>query len=259
MHVSLAPFGSSRSALSSPRQRRLVKAFGLLLAIALGFLLPATTRVAWAYQPPPLTGHVVDPDGLLDAASRSAVEAKLVAYEKQKGPQIVVLVLASLGGETVEDVAYGAFNTWKLGSREKDDGVLLLIAKGDRVARIETGKGVGGVLPDLQTARILREHVSPHMREGKIDRAVDAGTTAIAQTLSRDPAAAPAPAAKPETWFDRLPMPLKILVVILALILILVLKANGISVGGGGGGSSRGGGFFGGGGSSGGGGSNDRW
>jgi len=63
----------------------------------------------------------------------------------------------SLGGEPIEDIAYTTFNTWKIGQHGADNGVLLVLAPGDRRVRIETGKGVGGALTDLQANDISTE------------------------------------------------------------------------------------------------------
>ena len=110
---------------------------------------------AFAYAPPPLVGAVNDTANLLSKGERDALEARLAAHRKAHGHEVVVFTLATLGGESIEDVSYGAFNTWKVGRKGKDDGVLLVIATGERRTRIETGKGVGGEITDLQSKRIL--------------------------------------------------------------------------------------------------------
>ena len=54
----------------------------------------------------------------------------------------------------------------KLGRGKTDDGVLLLIAKDDRKARIEVGYGLEGAVPDVLASRIIREYLTPKFRQG---------------------------------------------------------------------------------------------
>ena len=74
-------------------------------------------------------------------------------FRQRTGVPIVVFIPASLAGNNIEDVAYQTFNTWKLGDKDKDNGVLIVIAVDERRARIEVGDGLGGVLTDLQAER----------------------------------------------------------------------------------------------------------
>jgi uncharacterized protein len=172
---------SARTAQRQPTNR--VVAFFLALAVALAVLLPATSQLALAYVPPAIAGFVNDPSGQLTAGQRSQLNAKLEAHRRAFGHHIVVFLPATLAGESIEDVAYTTFNTWKIGDAGKDNGVLLVIAKNERKARIETGKGVGGDLPDLKTHQILQNSVTPQMKLGRTYAAVDLGTTDIMQAL----------------------------------------------------------------------------
>ena len=114
---------------------------------------------------------------------REKLEQKLTAYRKCSKHEIVVFFVPKLGGESIEDAAHTTFNTWKIGRKKEDDGVLLIAAPDDRAVRIETGKGVGDVLPDVVAADILRDHVTPNLKEQRWFRAADDGTTAIGRRL----------------------------------------------------------------------------
>ena len=83
----------------------------------------------------------------------------------------------------VADVAYETFNTWHVGSKQGDDGVLLVIAPAEHMTRIETGKGVGGALTDLDSSHINREIINPRLKAGDYYGAIDQGTDAILKTL----------------------------------------------------------------------------
>lgn len=239
---------------------------GLTLALALVF--PTFLRQAFAYTPPPIAGMVNDPGNQLSATEKAALNAKLDGHLKTKGHHIVVFLPKSLDGETIEDVAYTTFNTWKVGAAGADNGVLLVIATADRKARIETGKGVGGDLPDLKTNQILRTDVTPNMKVGKVYAAVDQGTNSIITALGGTPGAGVGTKAKPGQPypFETKPYGKKssgptggvgccgVVVVVLILLVVIVILWLVMRKGGGGGGGSHGGGgfYYGGGGHSGG-------
>lgn len=233
-----------------------------LLALVFAiFALVAPAR-AFAYTPPPLVGHVVDAARLLNEEQRAALDAKLDRFQAEHGYAIVVLTVPSLEGETIEDVAYDAFNAWGVGAAHRDDGVLLVIAPHERRTRIETGKGVGGALPDIVASDILDQHVNPMLARGEPARAVDDGVTAIAAALTSD-----TDASRRSPTADA-PSPLSIgigatallLVVLLAIVspgfrrALLFFLFMGFRGGGGGWGGGGGSSYSGGGGRSGGGG-----
>jgi uncharacterized protein len=227
---------------------------------------------ALAFTPPPLRGHVVDTAGKLSQRDIDALDAKLEAYRQQSGNAIVVFVIGSLEGEPIEDVGYTVGNAWKVGEKDKDNGVLLLIAPNERKVRIETGRGVGGGLTDLQSNDIIRNVIAPLLQQDRFRDAVDAGTTAIAKALGGEAPMKPSVGRRgppPRQQPTGIPLPALIalgVVVLLAIvsrtfrqILWWVVTAMLFRGGGGGGGSSGGGGsgYSGGGGSFGGGGSSD--
>ncbi|RYE84035.1 MAG: hypothetical protein EOO75_18615, partial [Myxococcales bacterium] len=195
-------------------------ALGALVAV----LLSAT--VAAAYTPPPIAGHVNDTSGQLAFSDRTQLDSKLARFRQQKGDQVAVLVVPSLGDEPIEDVAHATFNSWKLGEAGKDNGVLLVIAIADRRMRIETGRGVGDRLTDLQSNEILRERVGPRMKQNDLRGAIDAGTDGIIAALGGDPVAARPGAVtrrNPPVAVQKPASPIQIGLGILVGILVLIL------------------------------------
>lgn len=146
---------------------------------------------------PPLVGHVVDPAHQLTSAEATRLDNELEGLRARTGHAVVVLVLASLAGEPIEDVAYRAFNQWGVGGTGVDDGVLLVVSTGDRRVRIETGKGVGGALTDLQSNDIIRLQIGPALAKGQLYAGLEAGVQAITAALAKDPTLAPPTRAPP--------------------------------------------------------------
>jgi len=144
-----------------------------------GALLLALVAPARALDVPYLSGRVVDLADLLPPAAEQATTARLDALEKATGAQVVVLTIPSLDGEALEDYAIRVAETWKLGRKGVDDGVLFLVARDDRALRIEVGYGLEAKLPDITTKRILDELVVPHFRAGDFAGGIEAGVAAI--------------------------------------------------------------------------------
>jgi uncharacterized protein len=223
---------------------------------------------------PTLYGHVMDTAHVLSDADIRSVDRRLDNFRQQTGYAIVVFVIGSLDGESVDDVAYKAFNKWRVGEKGKDNGVLLVIAPAERKIRIETGKGVGGALTDLQSNDIIRQVIAPPLRQNRFREAIEKGCDAIAQVLVEDLGdAGPGRRRARETSE---PMPVaQVLFFLFLMIFPIVMRVRsrfrgggvwfigggGGSWGGGdgGGGDSGGSGYSGDGGSSGGGGSSDSY
>jgi uncharacterized protein len=150
-----------------------------------------------AFNVPKQTDYVTDTAGVLSSAELTDLDNRLGDYERKTGNQIFVLVTASLQGEPIEDVGYQLIQTWHPGQKGKDNGVVLIIATGERRIRIETGKGVGGDLTDLQSNDIIRRRIAPLMRGNKVHDAILAGVDGITEALSGNATAARQPGQLP--------------------------------------------------------------
>ena len=147
---------------------------------------------------PYLSGRVVDQAEILSAPARGRIGDMLQAHEQDTGNQIAILTVNGIGAESIEDFALRVFESWKLGSREKDNGVLIVVAPQEHRMRIEVGYGLEGTLTDVAADRIIRNLMTPRFREGNYDVGVEAGATAVIQILEgRQPSAAEADWAAP--------------------------------------------------------------
>ena len=128
---------------------------------------------------PALTAPVVDRTGTLSDSQRRQLDERLLAFEKQKGSQIAVLLVPTVRPENIAAYSLRVVEKWKLGRRGVDDGALLLIAKNDREVRIEVGYGLEGGLSDAVAKRIIEERITPRFRSGDFYGGIDAGVTAM--------------------------------------------------------------------------------
>jgi uncharacterized protein len=239
-------------------------AIGRLLACLFAVLLLSGT--ARALDVPPLQGRVNDRAGALSPAERASLEERLAAYERQTGHQLAVLIIPSLEGDPIEDFSIRVVESWQLGKKGRDDGILLLVAVQDRQMRIEVGYGLEGDLPDARASRIVRELIAPAFAQGNIGLGISRGVSAIAASTGGEGQALPVRERRRE---PRGISPYFLLLIVLVLFLgggrgmggfiIGSALGGGFGRGGFGGGSRDGGGFRGGGGGFGGGGASGGW
>jgi uncharacterized protein len=155
----------------------------IALAAVLLFGLTAMPTLQAAPAVPALTGPVVDQAGVLAPADRDKLEAlsrAARAEQSGQGVELQYLIVRSLDGEPIEDFSIHVAEAWKIGSRGKDNGILIVIAQEDRKVRIEVGGGLEGVLTDAQSGRIIRQTIAPAFRAGRYgDGLYDAGVQVL--------------------------------------------------------------------------------
>lgn len=164
---------------------------GLLRSISASSLLFVAALAAAQVAVPPLKARVNDLTGTLSEQQRAALEQTLAEFEARKGAQIAVLLVPTTRPEPVQSFAVRVQESWKLGRRGVDDGVLLAIAKDDRELHIEVGYGLEGPLPDAIAKRIIEEEIVPRFKQGDFYGGIRAGTDRIMRVIEGE--ALPAP------------------------------------------------------------------
>jgi uncharacterized protein len=136
---------------------------------------------------PELRSPVTDLTGTLTPDQVAALDAKLRAFEAQKGSQIAVLVVPTTEPEAIEQYALRVAETWRLGRKGVDDGALLLVALQDRRVRIEVGYGLEGALPDAIANRIIDEDVVPQFRRGDFHGGIATAVDRMMRVIDGEP------------------------------------------------------------------------
>lgn len=165
----------------------------LLLWALLGLYWPIGVAAQSVLPVPALTERVIDQTGTLDAGQRAALSSRLEALERDKGSQVVVLMVPSTAPEDIASFANRVANSWKIGRRDVGDGVLLIVAKNDRQLRIEVAKTLEGAIPDLAAKRIIDGAIAPGFRQDDYAGGLLAGVEQIAALIAGE--ALPAPAS----------------------------------------------------------------
>ncbi len=208
---------------------------------------------------------LTDEAGFLSPAAAAEFDARLEEYERTNGHQVLVYIGNSTDGIPIEDWAVKAFESWRVGRKGLDDGLVLFVMAADKRVRIEVGYGLEGQIPDALAGRIINDEMVPLLQKGDNDGAVRAGLDRLIAAVSGEGAASGGGEAqpgesRPMTRFEKILVGIGILFFLVLLItnpsLALYLLFTILSGGRGGGGR---GGFSGGGGRSGGGGASGSW
>ncbi|HZP21577.1 MAG TPA: TPM domain-containing protein [Bauldia sp.] len=250
------------------------------LFTTLAFLLFLAAPALAAPTFPPLTGRVVDQANIIPDAVEVSLTDKLAQLEAKTTDQFVVVTLSSLQGYEIADFGYQLGRFWGIGQKDKNNGVLLIVAPNERDVRIEVGYGLEGDLTDAVTKLIIDNAILPKFRAGDYPGGIAAGVDDVIKVLTGDAATFKQQAAEEQKTFNgkrdeggsSWSWIITIIVIFFILsrfggwfwpLLFLGGRGGGWSGGGSwgssGGGWSGGGGFSGGGGSFGGGGSSGRW
>ena len=155
----------------------------LRFPIFLSFLSCLWANPVFSLDIPTHTGPVVDLAGAFTQSENAQISASLMQFKRKYGPQIQVVTIPKLQDETIEGFSIKIADKWKLGSKDKDDGVLLLIATQDRKVRIEVGQGLEGDLPDALAGKIIRAGIIPFFKKGQINAGVLTGLGMIAESI----------------------------------------------------------------------------
>lgn len=246
-------------------------------------------KLAAALDVPPLRGRVNDYANVMSREQAQSLESRLEQFERETGHQVAVLTVRSLEGEDIEGFSIRVAESWQIGKKGFDNGVILVVAVQDRRLRLEVGYGLEGILPDATAKTITSNYIVPRFREQDYAGGILAGIDAVLKVIKNEPL--PETARKPPAERNAEMSSIAMFVITLALFALMAFASGrgrrrnsmwgprgrrhgpiifgpggfgggysgGGFFGGGSGGGFGSGGFGGGGGSFGGGGASDSW
>jgi uncharacterized protein len=122
---------------------------------------------------------VTDYTNTLSSEQKSSLETKLVAFDDSTSTQIAVVILKSVGDYEIADYGVQLGRKWGIGSKDKNNGILVLVALGDRKITIQTGYGAEGALPDVIAKEIIENDIKPYFKTGNYYEGLNAGTNSL--------------------------------------------------------------------------------
>lgn len=173
----------------------------VILLIILGLIFLATAIKVFAYPLP--KGYVNDYADVLDSQQESALEEKLSEFDKKTTDQISVVTIDSTSPESIEEYSIHLADTWKVGQKGKDNGVLMVFAMKDRKMRNEVGRGLEDDLTDIESREIQDNIIKPYFKDGDYATGIDKGVDAVIASIqdadeSASPSATVVSDVKPE-------------------------------------------------------------
>lgn len=134
----------------------------------------------FAQNIPPSPGRytaVSDLADMLTVEEENLLTQKLKPYFDSTSIQFCIVTVVNMGGLSEADFAQQLFQTWGIGQKGQDNGLLLLIAKTERRIRIQTGYGMEEYLPDSYCSYLINNYLTPKFKETKfwegLDKTVD--------------------------------------------------------------------------------------
>ena len=132
-------------------------------------------------NPPKFLNDYANVIGQADAVK---IENKLKAYFDSTSTQIAVVIENTLEGDDLFDYCQRLAQSWGIGNKDKNNGLLLYVAIDDRKIRIHTGYGMEATITDALSKRIINEIIKPYFKQALYAEGIDAATTAIMQAAA---------------------------------------------------------------------------
>ncbi|MBT4485097.1 MAG: TPM domain-containing protein, partial [Candidatus Latescibacteria bacterium] len=139
-----------------------------------------------AAQYPKPAGHVNDFAGVMKSGTREQLEGVLRGLASKSGAEVVVVTVKDMGGIDESTYAVELMKEWGIGSKERDDGILILVAVEERRLRIEVGYGLEHVITDAAAGQIRDKYIVPHLRNNDYDTGIRQGALAVASIIAED-------------------------------------------------------------------------
>ena len=132
-------------------------------------------------------GRVRDLADILSAEVEQQLTAMLDAAEAEYGPQMGVVTVATLEGLEIDDFSLRYANAWGLGDKQRNDGLMLVVAPNERKVRIEVGLGIEDTFSDAFAERVLDTQSLPAFRDGQFEAGIIATTEALVANMRCHP------------------------------------------------------------------------
>jgi len=199
------------------------------------FLLIALLSIGFSYAQfkipvkPNFQTSVYDYIGLLSASEKNNLEQKLIKYSDTTSTQIVIATINSTEGENIDYLGTQWAHVWGIGQAKEDNGVFILLAKGDRKITIKTGYGVEHLLTDAMSKRIITQDIIPYFKQNDYYGGLNKGVDAIFEVLTGE-----YQGTRKQTQSNEFPIGFIIILIFIFIIIIISISKNNRSGGSGG-------------------------
>ena len=162
--------------------------YSVLITGLFWFCLPLSAQTVYTVSSVPndhlknAADYVTNPDGIISQTAEEKINATIASIENASTAEIAVVLLSSIGYEDIDDFGTRLFTQWGIG-KKNDNGLLFLLVYDKKEMIFRTGYGLEGVLPDVILSRVIRNDISPLLRNGDFDGGIIAGITKVCDYL----------------------------------------------------------------------------
>lgn len=157
----------------------------VFLAFAAWFFLNSAVS-AQLVSVPAIAGYLNDSAGLINGPDRQTLTHLIQALDQKTTAQVAVLTVKTTRPEEIAQFSIRVFDSWKIGQKGKDNGVLIVVAVDDRKAWITTGYGLEGALPDVTCSEIVRQYMVPYFKNKDYSQGIRQGTIAVIGKIAKE-------------------------------------------------------------------------
>lgn len=157
------------------------KLFFLLVSMV---VFPAA--VIFAAGVPKQQGWVNDFAGIISIQDKEKLTSLIEEVEQKTSAEIAVVIVESIAPYDEKEYSRLLFDNWKIGKKDKNNGVLVLVAVKEKLWRIDIGYGLEGDLSDSFCGRVGREYMVPYFKNGQFGKGLYYGVAAITKEITRD-------------------------------------------------------------------------
>lgn len=161
-------------------------------AKVLSILIFLTALLAFAQTPEEVTASGYKPEkrlvhdfgNMFNAVERSQLENKLVAYDDSTSVQIAVVTFKKLDGYPIDLLASEIGERWKVGQKEKHNGIVIVLSNDDRKVSLRGGYGIQAKMPPTIEKLIIDREMIPEFKKGNYYQGIDNAVNAIQKQLA---------------------------------------------------------------------------
>ncbi|MFB0526174.1 MAG: YgcG family protein [bacterium] len=162
---------------------RKIKILPVILIVLFLFQVSSLGKEASFPQP---VGYVNDFANLLPSSDVSRLTGLITELERKTTSEIAIVTLESIPEGDIESYAVDLFESWGIGKKGEDNGLLILVSVGERLVRIEVGYGLEGIITDGMAGEVIRQKIAPSFGKGQFGEGLFNGTAALANLIARE-------------------------------------------------------------------------
>lgn len=150
--------------------RKRVLSLLFVLAFITGFM--AVPAAALSVPNRPANNYVLDQANVLSAEAEQQIISVNQVLFKSTGAEVVVAAVDFISGNDIGDYANELFNDWGIGSAQRNNGLLLILAIAEDNYYVLPGSGINGYFTGNRLSNMLQDDLQADFEAGNYEKGV---------------------------------------------------------------------------------------